>query len=118
MSNQRYSAEDLPITVNGHTYSVNVVAYGTYTHIPGRKYMRNGDPGYPDEDDFEIDEVNATWTDENGNVVEETEEMYDVLEECLYEDDGWEDDYPEPPDDYYEDQAMERWERQLDRAGL
>lgn len=111
MSNQVYRNGNLELTVDGIDYSVNVTAYGTYVHTKGTYWE-------PPEDDFEIDDVEATWHDEDGNVVDESEEMYDALDTYLREEADWDDDYPEPPDDYYEEQAMARWEAELDRCGL
>lgn len=66
-----YKNDDLDIDVDGVIYSVDVEATATYSHDDGCMYMRNGDPGYPPEDDFDIDEVNinsVTLIDEEGNV--------------------------------------------------
>ena len=111
MSNQVYRNDNLELTVNDIDYSVDVTAYGTYTHTRGTYWE-------PPEDDFEIDDVEAIWYDEDGNVVDETEEMQDALDTYLREKVDWDDDYPEPPDDYYEERAIARWERELDEAGL
>lgn len=65
-----YSNDDLEIEIDGVFYSVDVEATASYYHDDGRMYMRNGDPGYPPDDDFEIDEVNinsVTLIDEEGN---------------------------------------------------
>ena len=106
-----YNNDELELEVGETTYTVSVHATGTHWY---RKATRID----PEENEFEIDEVEAVWKDENGNIVEETPEMYDVLEEYLLESDYWEDDVFEPDDDYYEEQAMARWEAQLDRMGL
>ena len=111
MSNQVYRNDNLELTVDGIDYSVNVTAYGTYVHTKGTYWE-------PPEDDFEIDDVEATWSDMEGNVVEETSEMQDALDTYLREKADWDDDYPEPPDDYYEERAIARWEAELDRCGL
>ena len=113
MSNQVYHNDDLELTVDGIDYNVNVTAYGTYTHTRGTYWE-------PPEDDFEIDDVEAIWSDADGTVVEETLEMQDALDTDLRKEADWvwDDDYPEPPDDYYEERAIARWERELDEAGL
>ena len=111
MSNQVYRNDNVKLTVDGIDYSVNVTAYGTYVHTKGTYWE-------PPEDDFEIDDVEAIWHDEDDNVVDESEEMYDALDTYLREEADWDDDYPEPPDDYYEERAMARWEAELDRCGL
>lgn len=105
-----YNNDDLSITVGDKTYSVEVRATGTW-------YYQKATRVDPEESDFVIDEVEAIWTDESGNVVEETPEMYDALESYILDED-WEDEDIEPPDDYYEERAMARWESQLDRYGL
>ena len=117
---QHYDNDDLELEVNDVKYSIKVHAIGTYTHIPGRRYMPNGDPGYPDEDDLEIEEVEAYWSDESGNVVETTEEMDDALVSYLLEKADWENDYDDDGPDYddYEERAIARWERQLDDYDL
>lgn len=111
MSNRYYRNDDLELEVCGVLYTVDVHAYGTYSYSPATRID-------PEESDFEIDDVEATWSDEDGNVVAETKEMEDALYDYLYESEDWEYDYPEPDDDYYEERAMARWERDLDRCGL
>lgn len=106
-----YNNDELELEVGETTYTVSVHATGTYWY---RKATRID----PEENDFDIDYVEAVWKDSNGNIVEETPEMQDVLEEYLFESDGWDDEEYEPDYDYYEECAMERWESQLDRCGL
>lgn len=119
MSNRHYNG-NITFTYNGEEYEATVCATGTYTFIKGRRYMPNGDPGYPDEEDFEIDDVDIEAVFKDGEEVPYTEDMYDDIEAVLCDSDEWEeDDYDdEPPDDYYEERAMARWERQLDRYDL
>lgn len=110
MAKMIYTNDDLELEVGNVTYRVDVRAVANYTYIPGRMYMPNGDPGYLDEEDFEIEEVEATWylTDENGieKEVTETEEMQQTLDDYLYEvdSDNWDYDEPDPPepDDLYD----------------
>lgn len=116
MSNQLYNG-NVVFRYNDEEYEATVRAQATYTFIKGRRYMPNGDPGYPDEEDLEIDDVDVEAVFKDGVEVPYEEDMYDEIEQSLY-DVNWEDDYPEPPDDYYEERAMARWERQLDKAGL
>lgn len=106
-----YNNDELELEVGETTYTVSVHATGTYWY---RKATRID----PEENDFDIDYVEAVWKDSNGNIVEETPEMHDVLEEYLFESDGWDDEEYEPDYDYYEECAIERWERQLDRYDL
>ena len=115
---QHFNQDELELTVNGRELTVDVQATGTYTHIPGRRYMANGDPGYPDEDDFEIDNVEATWYDEDGKRIPETEDMAEALDSYLREKADWEDDDPPEPDyDDYVDDAVERYEHDCIRMG-
>lgn len=111
MSNQYYRNDDLELEVGGVLYTVDVRAYGTYSYTPATRID-------PEDSDFEIEDVEATWSDEDGNVVVETKEMENALDRYLRESAEWEDDYPEPDYDYYEESAMERWESELDRYDL
>ena len=72
----------------GRDYHINLRAKAKEYHDPGRQYLRNGDPGDPPEDDFELKSVDAVWylvTDGNGNEVEvkPTKEMVSDLEDWL-----------------------------------
>lgn len=88
-----YSNDDLELDVGDNTYTVAVEARASYYFSPGRMYMPNGDPGYPDESEFELLDVDATWyiydeeKDENVEVPEEnvTSEMESALDEYLEE---------------------------------
>lgn len=112
MSNQYYDNDDLELEVSGVTYTVDVHAKGTYSYSKATRWE-------PEDSDFEIDEVEATWKNEEGEVVEETEEMSEALWNYLYNNVDWEDcEPPEPDYDYYEEREMARWEAQLDRCGL
>lgn len=111
MSNQYYRNDELELEVGGVLYTVDVCAYGTYSYTPATRIDT-------EDSDFEINDVEATWSDENGNVVVETKEMENALDRYLRESAEWEDDCPEPDYDYYEESAMERWEAELDRYDL
>lgn len=86
---------------------VNVEATANYYYSPGRMYMRNGDPGYPSEEELDIEDVDATWyeVDEDGNEteVEPTSEMKSALDDYLndLDIDSW--SLPSYDDDYEED---------------
>lgn len=108
---QSYDNDSLEITVGDSTYTVEVHAKGMFYYSPATRVD-------PEDSELDIGEVEATWTDENGNVVEATEEMSTALEDYLQYEAEWEDDEPEPPEDYYEERAMARWEARLDRYGL
>ena len=112
MSNRYYNNDNLELEVDGVTYSISVNAHGTYSYRRATRYE-------PEESEFEIDDIDAVWKDEDGNVVEDTEEMYGALESYLEGSDGWEEEEPPEPDyDYYEEREMARWEAELDRYGL
>ena len=116
---QYYNNDALALTVNGVDYTVDVTAHADYYYDAGRMYMRNGDPGYPPESEFNIEDVEAVWHDVDGKIVTPTEEMTDALEDYLQDADGWEDKEPPEPDyDYYEEREMARWEAECDRAGV
>ena len=119
MSNQSYNG-DISFNYKGETYEAGVGAQATYTFIKGRKYMANGDPGWPDEEDFEIDNIDVYAVFKYGVEVPYEEGMYDAIESALKKAD-WEEedrDPPEPDDDYYEERAMARWEAECDRFGV
>ena len=103
MSTITYSNDDLELEVNGKTYRVSVEASASYYFSPGRMYMPNGDPGYPDESDFELQDVDAIWylydeeTDDETEV-EPTAEMQDALDDYLNNLDL--DEWSEPEPDY------------------
>ena len=106
-----YNNDELEVTVGDVTYFVKVHATGTLYHQKATRVD-------PEESELNIDEVEATWTDEDGNVVEETEEMCDALGSKILDEDWEESEPPEPDYDYYEEREMERWEAELDRYGL
>lgn len=105
-----YSNEDLLVTVGDTTYSVNVHATGTW-------YYQKATRVDPEESELVIDEVEATWTDENGNIIEETEEMCDALSSCLNDEEWNESDPPEPDYDDYVEYEIERYEADCIRMG-
>lgn len=112
MSNQYYDNEDLELEIGEVIYSVNVHAKGTYSYSPATRWE-------PEDSNFEIDEVDAIWTDENGDTVEPTEEMNEELRKYLCSKVDWENcEPPEPDYDYYEEREMEHWEAELDKYDL
>ena len=105
-----YKADGMDFSVGGKDYKVDVFAVGFYDYRPAVMYLRNGDPGYPEEETWEVDEVDAVWkeTKEDGSEieVEPTAEMEEALERWLYDLDWDEWDCPErdyePPEPDYE----------------
>ena len=106
-----YNNNELELEVGEKPYTVNVHAIGTW-------YYSRATRVDPEESELTINNVESVWKDSNGNVVEETEEMYDALEKYILEEDWDEDEPPEPDYDYYEERAMARWEAECNRVGV
>lgn len=107
-----YSEDDIELIVNGSDYSVDVIrATATGWYAPATRVD-------PEENEFEIDEVEAVWHDVNGDVVEPDEAMEDALTAYLEDQDWDRDDPPEPDYDDYEEREIARWERGCDEAGV
>lgn len=113
MSKGTYSNDDLELDVGDITYKVSVEASASYYYSPGRMYMSNGDPGYPEESELEIEDVSSTWyeVDEDGNEKEvtATPEMESALDDYLYDMDldNW--GFSDPDYDDYEEDCDEDW---------
>ena len=110
MSNQYYDG-NVTFEYDDKQYEATVHATATYTFTKGRMYMPNGDPGYPDEEDFEVDDIDVEAVFRDGVEVPYVDDMEECIAEAL-EDVDWEyDEYdpPEPEDDWMdEDEAYER----------
>ena len=96
---------------NGHVVDYTVSVSCDYYYRPGRMYMRNGDPGYPEEesyDDLEVTGIDSvTVYDDNGDeidvevpddVVIANAETYAEIDDC-----NWDDPSSYDPDDYEPD---------------
>lgn len=116
MSNQHYDG-NITFKHKDEEYEATVHASGTYTFVKGRRYMANGDPGYPDEEDFEIDDVDVEAVFKDGEEVPYTEDMDSAIDSALYDVDWEDDDPPEPDYDYYEEAAIEEYEADCIRMG-
>lgn len=116
MSNQHYNGS-VTFEYKDEEYEATVEAQATYTFIKGRKYMANGDPGYPDEEDFEIDNIDIEAVFKDGAEVPYEEDMYEHVEAALCDED-WEEDDGEPDYDAYEEAAIEKYERDCERFGV
>lgn len=112
-----YQSYDGTVTFsyNEKEYEAEVHAKATYTHIPGRRYMSNGDPGYPDEDDFEIDDIEVETVFLDGEEVPYEDDMYDSIESALSDVDWDEDEPPEPDYDDWEERQIAKYEAMCDR---
>ena len=56
-----YYNNKLEWSYEGRDYHINLRAKAKEYHDPGRQYLRNGDPGDPPEDDFELISVDAVF---------------------------------------------------------
>lgn len=102
-------------TINGDEYEVEFTAYGTYYYDPGCMYLRNGDPGYPPEEDVEVEEVEIESLFRYDPVIDDGVEVVDdAVEEAITEaiiealcDGQYEVNYDEPyypePEEYEND---------------
>lgn len=99
-----------------------VRATAEHWYQPGRMYMRNGDPGYPEENEIEDVEfdVDTVYDDETEEVVAYVEDMDEYIESAIYEQAEWEDEdpYDDGPDaDYYEEREIAKYEADCERYG-
>lgn len=111
---------DVNFTYEGRDLRAEVDAYADHWYRPGRRYMANGDPGYPTEDEIEDIELDVTSLvdEETDEPVTYTEDMYNVIEDAVRDQAEWEEPDPYedgPDDDYYEEREMARWEAECDR---
>jgi len=83
-----YENPEFEVQVGEETYTVYVEAKANYSYDPGCMYLRNGDPGYPPEEDFSIDYLKVSdVVDEAGNKVtdeQKIKEITDAVESVLY----------------------------------
>lgn len=71
----------------GIKYTVHIKASATCRVYAGRMYTANGD-GYPDDEEFYIDDLEAEfWREEEGEYIEEepTQGMLDEIVDWLYD---------------------------------
>lgn len=93
------------VTVDGNCYECYVTALADYRYEQGKMYMRNGDPGYPDDEELDIISLSVSdisKVEDNGDrvTVDDTDTVAAVtgaVEDYLYEMDlenwnGFEDD--------------------------
>ena len=106
-----YNNDELELEVGGTTYTVSVHATGTHWYSKATRID-------PEENEFDINDVEAVWHDQDGNVVEETPEMCDALEAFLFETDCWENEEYEPDYDAYEEAAIAKYEADCERFGV
>lgn len=72
MKKELFIETDIELDLDGHVYECHVIAEGTWFFQEGCLYLRNGDPGYPDESefDFNIKELDAVTFDDDENEIE------------------------------------------------
>ena len=96
-----YCNDEIEFEIQGKLYYADVEAECEYTYEPCVMYYKDGS-GDPGCEELEVTDVWADWTDENGNAVEQTEEMESALNDYLnkLDYDKWHlsDNYPEPPE--------------------
>lgn len=106
-----YNNDELELEIGDTTYTVSVHATGTHWYSKATRID-------PEENEFDIDDVEAVWHDQDGNIVEETPEMYDALEAFLFETDCWENEEYEPDYDEYEERQIAKYEADCERFDL
>lgn len=94
----------------GKTIEYKVKVSGSYYFSKGRMYMKNGDPGYPDDEEcegpfFESVEEYTVYDDEGNECMDASREQTELLIQKDVEDNKeWDDcewdepDYPESPE--------------------
>lgn len=114
-SNVKWKGEQTYI-LDGREFEVEFIAYGTYYYDAGCMYLKNGDPGYPPEEECEVSEVEFESiieyepnTEKDGiNVTEsldaETCEKLEglICDDCYdgnFEMENLGEDYPEPDEE-------------------
>jgi len=109
---------------NDWTIEYEATVTGSETYIPGRMYMPNGDPGYPEEYDCEgpylesIDYINIDDVEHPDLVLEQNREYIEqaikeeVEEEVDWDDISWQDDYEpdEPERDEPDPDVYDNWD--------
>lgn len=102
-----YYNPDYRIEYNGVEYSVMVGAHGEGWYTPAVPYLKNGDPGYPADGDWEIkeisifqikvlDDVTDDWVILQGSP-EEIKKLEKILSNII-EEELEEDDFKDPED--------------------
>lgn len=109
---RNYYNPDYRIEYKGTEYSVMADAYGEGWYTPAVPYLKNGDPGYPADGDWEIKEINIfqirvlndntdDWVILQGSpeeIKKLEKTLSNIIEEQLEEDDFKDpEDLPEDP---------------------
>ena len=93
-----YENKDLQLPINGKIYHVDVKATANYWYQPCVMYFSDGS-GQPEDEDWDVEEIIATWT-VDGEKIEPSEDLVDLLSEYIAELDLSEWTLPEEPEDY------------------
>ena len=80
-ANQYFSQDDFEFEYEGKKYYAEVHASAFYQYIPGKMYHRNGDPGDPPDEIFDV--LNVTLENvievDTGESVTPTEDMINTV---------------------------------------
>ena len=76
----QYDNEEFEFSFEVNDYTCDLRAYAEHFYEKGCMYSRDGDPGYSDDEDLEVTEleINGIW-DADGNEVEETPEIKSAI---------------------------------------
>lgn len=71
MGTVSYSCDGYEVEVDDVSYIFCLYAEAEYSYTPGRMYMRNGDPGYPDDEELEVTHIEISIVTEldSGKIV-------------------------------------------------
>ena len=92
-ANQFFNQDDFEFELDGRTYYAEVHASAYYHYTSGTMYRRNGDPGDPPEEDFDVLSVTVENVQESGtdDTVPVTQDMIDTVHGMLEDGDyDWE----------------------------
>ena len=94
------STREFTVTSPDGNDDVEVWATYNWYYEPGRRYMPNGDPGYPDSSEVELLEFGTISDDEQPEwltfeLVQKTLDNEDDLFDDMYDDDDYDEDYYE-----------------------
>lgn len=78
MSMVNYACDGYEVEIDGVSYIFGLYAEAEYSYTPGRMYMRNGDPGYPDDEELEVTHVEMSVVTELDSGKEVTDK--DILQ--------------------------------------
>jgi hypothetical protein len=80
MTKLLYDDDDYTIEVGGFLYRLGVHARADYSYTPGSMYSRNGDPGNPPEESFELTSLECCGVEREDGSPASGEELCQVGE--------------------------------------